>query len=111
MDVTPKIIFDVANLNIRVEDSYKITSKKEVRKWIWEIMESPEFSELETMGFNRSENSMVNEWLAHNFLYYIGYKRDRTGSVDINQSEPMWRKVVYWLLAQFKVISKESREE
>ena len=50
----------------------------------------------------RSFASLVNEWRAHNFLYRLpllpsGW-RERLRVVDLD-AEPLWRRVVYLILA------------
>ena len=65
------------------------------------IHESVGYNYLKTAGYTRTFESELREWKAHNFLYKIGYKRERTGSVDINQNEPLWRKIIYAVLSLF----------
>lgn len=62
------------------------------------IFDSPEVSKFKMMGvlksikeFNpdskvwgRCLSSLYLEWVCHNFLYMIGYQRDRTGEVDLD---------------------------
>ena len=52
-------------------------------------------------GYTRTIKSEYREWKAHNFLYRIGFMRSRTGSVDIDQNEPMWRRFIYAILSIF----------
>ena len=43
---------------------------------------------------------MIREWIAHNNLYKLGYKRKQTGSTDINYPYLKWyAPVVYWFLS------------
>ena len=56
-------------------------------------------NKLKEAGFNRSEQSMYEEWAAHNTLYRWGYKRERTASVDIDQGESFLRLLAYAILA------------
>jgi len=85
---------------IHIKDSYKVTKKDdmiEIMGLIWFY----HFNELYGAGFDRTWRSCLREWKAHNFLYKIGYRRERTGSVDIDQKEPMWRRFIYAILSIF----------
>ncbi len=75
--------------NLHIVDSYK------VRKWnMRPILEQIRLDAApgQTLVFIRSLFSLKMEWIAHNFLYNIGYKRDRTGSVDLDYpcDRPEW---------------------
>ena len=94
------VIFDIDNLNICVIDSYLASSRKEIDECLDWIMAQPEFADMRKAGYTRNRSSMYNEWGAHNFLYRIGYKRDHTANVDINEAEPIWRRFCYWFLAK-----------
>ena len=94
------VIFDIPGLNIHVVNSYKIRSKTKIKEKIKEIMETVSFHELCVAGFRRTYKSMVNEWMAHNFLYEHNYKKESTGSVDIDQAEGLLRRFCYWILAK-----------
>lgn len=45
------------------------------------------YEELFPTKWNRSKNSLKREWLVHNMMHYIGYSRDRTTDVDLNNSD------------------------
>ena len=53
------------------------------------------------MGYTRTPKEQVDEWIAHNVMWSWGYKRNRTGSVDLNQNESKFRKIVYSIIAFF----------
>ena len=91
--------FDKERLNIHVKDSYLIHDKTAIAEAVDSIIECPDFQQMRDLGFTRTRQSMINEWIAHNFLYYKGYQRDRTGSVDLNESESELRRLVYWILS------------
>lgn len=90
---------DVKNLNIHVEDSYLIKERADIHEALATIMSDPDYLKLKEAGFNRSEQSMYEEWAAHNTLYRWGYKRERTASVDIDQGESFLRLLAYAILA------------
>ena len=92
-------IIDIDHLNIHVADSYLVTDKKQIREEVKAIMADPKFEDLRAAGFTRTEQSMVNEWAAHNTLYRWKYKQDRTKSVDIDQGESSLRLFIYCILA------------
>ena len=101
------VLIDVNNTNnglldpnIHVQDSHKIRNKKEISKVMDVIMSSPEY---DTEIFFRTEESYVNEWIAHNRIYDIAGllgKEDWKNSaehVDLNNLES--RTVLWDLLA------------
>lgn len=92
--------FDKERLNIHIKNSYLFHDKTVIAAAIDSIIECPDFQQMQDLGFTRTRQSMINEWIAHNFLYYKGYQRDRTGSVDLDEGEPRWRRFIYWLLAK-----------
>ena len=47
----------------------------------------------------RHRFSMINEWRAHNLLYALHIKRERTKSVDLNINQGFLIKVAYTLLS------------
>jgi hypothetical protein len=42
---------------------------------------------------------MIIEWRAHNMLYALHIKRNRTRTVDLDINEPWYRKVGYLILS------------
>lgn len=48
--------------------------------------------------FHRSERSMVTEWRAHNFLYWLHIARERTRDVDLERNVGRWRMRAYRIL-------------
>ena len=54
----------------------------------------------ETSVFKRSIFSLKMEWIAHNFLYNIGYKRSQTANVDLDNpcDHPEWMYIIAGLL-------------
>lgn len=93
------IHFDFHNLNIHIENSCKIRSRKAIKEMLSFIMTFDDFKKLQEAGFSRSYESMVIEWFAHNYLHDRGYKPDHTASVDIDQNESTLRRIAYWFLA------------
>ncbi len=54
----------------------------------------------ETIVFERSMFSLKMEWICHNFLYCIGYKREQTKDPDLNNpcDRPEWQYMVCGIL-------------
>lgn len=84
---------------IHIKDSYKITSVSTMEIILRHIHQSSEYAELQRAGYNRTFASELSEWKGHNILYRFGILPERTGSVDIDQNEPKWRRVVYAILS------------
>jgi len=86
---------------LHIENSYLITSKDGIRKTLEAIRKTQKYRALKTAGYNRTPESEYQEWRAHNFLYRIGYQRERTKHVDIDQNESELRKFIYAILSIF----------
>ncbi len=48
--------------------------------------------------FYRSRTSMVTEWRAHNFLYWLHIARKRTCDVDLERNVGRWKMFAYRIL-------------
>ena len=83
---------------IHINNSHLVKNRKAREKVIDLILASDEFKNLQRSGYTRYKKSMLGEWAGHNFLYSIGYKRNNTASVDIDNNEPFWRKVIYAII-------------
>lgn len=77
--------------NTKVYDSYKY-SNAEIEKAVEEIIE-----ERKRLGLpvTRTKASYVSEWKSHNRLYKIGYQRDRTKDVDLEEEINSTRNFLY----------------
>lgn len=96
-----EVTFDTRALNIRVKNSCQVESKKEIATIVKQIVESAEFVNMRRAGYTRKEKSMYREWVAHNVLHRMGYQQERTKDVDINESEPIYRRLCYAILSLF----------
>ena len=84
--------------NTTILDSYKVSSPKDMKSIIYHIREQV----TDDVAINiRSVSSMVHEWRVHNLLYTLGIMRGRTGSVDLNTSQPLYIKALYTILSPF----------
>ncbi len=86
---------------LHIENSYLITSKNGIKHTLETIRKTRMYKDLKASGYTRTPESEYQEWRAHNFLYRIGYKRERTKHVDIDQNESELRKFIYAILSIF----------
>lgn len=95
----PEIIHDkvcsVSKYNINIKDSYTVNDKKEMAEILYVI--NHRHPECEVFQVRKWDN-LLSEWKAHNRLYKWGYKREQTGSVDLDVYEPWWRRFLYTIL-------------
>lgn len=84
-----------------IKDSCRVTKGADIKKALETIHGMMEYQRLRQSGYTRTFQSEYQEWKAHNFLYRIGYQKDRTGSVDIDQNESKLRKFIYAILSIF----------
>jgi hypothetical protein len=85
----------------RIPNSYRIKSIQDMEDIInrsrEEVNKSPAFN---TFAINkRTTAGMIIEWRAHNMLYALHIKRNRTRTVDLDINEPWYRKVGYLILS------------
>lgn len=86
---------------LHIENSYLLTSENLIKHVLEMIHETQMYEDLKKAGYNRTLESEYREWRAHNFLYEIGYERERTKHVDIDQNESGLRKFIYAILSIF----------
>lgn len=88
--------FCVSMKCVTIFDSYKVR-KWNMRKVLRGIKEG---SKDQTKVFERSLFSLKMEWICHNFLYFIGYERDRTRDTDLDNpcDRPEWEYVICGIL-------------
>lgn len=84
---------------ISIKDSHLITRKADIKAVLEYIRSLDEYQKLKEAGYTRTPASEYQEWKGHNFLYKIGFKKAQTGSVDIDQNEPGWRRFIYAILS------------
>ena len=70
--------------NYKIYSSHLITDKED-RNAILNVLNI--YNELNPFGFNRSLDSMRIEWSVHNILYELGFERERTKDVDLNNDD------------------------
>ena len=93
-----EVTFNYDILNIHIENSHELYTREEVVNALEYIHSTEEYKKLAVAGYTRTTKSQINEWLAYNRLWNWGYKRSRTGSVDLDQNESKFRKFIYFIL-------------
>ena len=84
--------------NLHIVDSYKIR-KWNMRKELKKVKDAAKPGQ--TIVFRRCLCSLKLEWICHNFLYEIGYERERTKDADLDNpcDHPEWEYILGGLLA------------
>lgn len=77
-----------------VKNGYKVSSSKEMLKFIEDNMNDASFSQ-------RSAQSYLYEWRAHNLLYELDIFVDRTKDIDFNVDESIFKRIGYFILSVF----------
>lgn len=99
-DFTIKFNFNTTDPGFSIRNSYKATTKSEIKQTLQKLWLTKDYFELcARFGFSRDEGTQVDEWAAHNVLYRLGIKRARTGHTDVNNSESKLRQFCYKVLA------------
>ena len=77
------------NPDMKVRDSYKIISLEEQEEIIDILLR---YEAENPSRWNRSKNSLQNEWFVHNLLYRLGIETNRTRDVDFdNEDEEVFK--------------------
>lgn len=81
--------------NLHIKNSYA-TRKWKMRPYLEAVKKWADLHKVETVVFERSFFSLKMEWIAHNFLYEIGYERERTKDCDLDNpcDRPEWLYIV-----------------
>ncbi len=94
-----KFVVFFSNNNIHIRDSYLIKNDEDKIKMLDLIMGSDEYAK---GNHNRSRDSYLIEWKAHNVLYEWGIAPSRTASVDLNEDESLFRRICYFFLSKLE---------
>ena len=92
---TPKYIFSNDGSVLTIYDGYTV-SKKDFQKVLNQIKAIHGDKKI----FERTDKSLKREWASHNFLYCVGYKRERTKDVDLDNpcDKPEWVYMIAGLI-------------
>lgn len=86
---------EVTGTSVQLCNSFCITRRSEMRKWVRYIQD---YDLCPINIKERTENSLIREWEAHNLLYMLGYEVDRTMHVDFD-IEPLLHRMAYVALS------------
>ena len=98
-EVSMSVIYDIDNLNIHIEDSWVVSDSHSIKNAVTAIMQTDCFKLLAAAGYTRTKESLIREWKAHNLLYTLGVAQAQTKSVDLDQKEPWYRLLGYFILS------------
>ena len=93
-----KVVTNYNKINIHIVNSFRVKTTYEMSKIIFLIKGA---AQNRGIIYPRSNKSLIREWKAHNVLYFLGIKRNRTRSVDLNQNESVFRRIGYFVLSLF----------
>ena len=86
--------YSLTTTNLHIEDSYQIPGR-DFREILTDISrENPGAFLFKA----RSICSMSLEWATHNFLYEIGYQRERTCDADLDYPQKWYYRVAYAII-------------
>ncbi len=82
------VIVDLRDVkeDMQISSSYRIEDIPTQLEIINLILEYNELHPSDT-PWDRSKNSMLNEWIAHNIAYFFNYERQSSESVDFQNNE------------------------
>lgn len=93
MEVLSDVVYKILSNRIKIIDSYQITNRSRMSEIIYTIQHKhPE------VQFNRNYSDLIHEWVAHNRLYWLGYKQPKTKDVDLEFKESKWKIFLYNIL-------------
>ena len=90
------LIVQVFPNNIKIINSYKIKTKKEMESFLEEVFEkAPIYQTKRTMG------SLLREWKSHNRFYDKGLFISHTKACDLESNEASYRRFFYFFFGRF----------
>lgn len=85
----------VSKNNINIKNSYKIDNRLEMEMILNVLKDEVKDEHLKSPFDKRDIKGMVREWVAHNNLYKLGYKRNRTCNLDLNYPQKWYAPIAY----------------
>lgn len=82
--------------NIKIIDSYKIKTKKEMKEFLLEV-----FKKATIYKTRRTMGSLLREWKCHNRFYKKGILISRTKDCDLESKEALYRRFFYFFFGRF----------
>ena len=93
VEIIQDVVIQILSNRIKIIDSYKITDKKKMHEILYAFLyKHPEIK------FNRNNNTLVSEWVAHNRMYKWNIRRDKTKDVDLEFEESKWNMIMYKII-------------
>ena len=91
------------NPSFRIFDSYRIR-KNSIKREVLRAMIAYNQANPSDPAWHRTENSLVLEWLEHNFAYRVGFLRSRAQSVDLDNRAEGKGALKYFIKSAWEVI-------
>ena len=91
------------NPSFRIYDSYRIRKNKLKREVLFAMIAYNEAFPSEPR-WQRTANSLVLEWMEHNFAYRVGFLRSRASNVDLDNHAEGEGALGYFIQSAWEVI-------
>ena len=91
------------NPSFRIFDSYRIR-KNSIKREVLRAMIAYNVANPSEPAWRRTENSLVLEWMEHNFAYRVGFLRSRARSVDLDNHAEGKGALGYFIQSAWEVI-------
>lgn len=89
--MAPLVRYSLTTSNLHIDNSWKIPGRD-----FREILNHIKNAERDPFLFKtRNIRGMCLEWATHNFLYKIGFQRERTQDVDLDYPQKWYYRVLY----------------
>ena len=93
------MLIKVYKNNIHIENSYWAKTRKEMQLVLNSIRTNHSLEESDVL--KRTDESLINEWFAHNVLYNLHLFRKHTKDVDLNYPQSKMMEIVYSIVGVF----------
>lgn len=91
------------NPSFRIFDSYQIR-KNSVKREVLSAMIAYNEAYPSEPKWQRTENSLVLEWMEHNFAYRVGFLRSRASNVDLDNRAEGKGALGYFIKSAWEVV-------
>ena len=93
------MVVNASKNNIHIEDSYKVNTREDMQMILNDIRAKHSLEESDVL--KRTDDSLINEWFAHNVLYNLHLFRKHTKDVDLNYPQSKLMEIVYSIVGVF----------
>lgn len=90
-------------MNFKIKDSYKIQDLKDI------YLNVVYYYKNNKLDKNRSIESYIEEWYAHNWLYNLGLFKSHTRDTDLDGDESIFRLICYKII--FILFARRKKDE